>query len=776
MNFKKLLICSVSLAMMSVVAYVLACGWFIDPDMGYTSYFRQDIPEKNNYYYSYLNYYDDDADKTSDKEQNIKEWKKYLGGRIAEKDIEHLLYGVPLSELQKVYKKAIQRQWNSINETWAANGMMQRIIRLRDMNTLNYLLYAKACEQQAGKRVESWNYTPPFDTKIQDSLLLRGLELYKGAQSEFIRLRYAFQVVRMAYYAGHNEDCVNYYHEMVDPEGHSNALAVLWALSFYAGAVDSPVESAYCFSKVFDRCPRYSHEAMTSFRWMIHDIDTAWILQLCDTNYEKAVIHAMTGFTCFYPTLEPLKHVHDVCPTIPYIETLLIREINKIEDGLSTTHSYTNDSLNHDEVISHARALKDLAVRYAGLREVQKPALWYTAAAYLAYLLGEYEQANLLTDIAEREHPEEKVIEQLLAVRLLTETVSVPFDSIAEARILPSIQWLFNQHQKLDPADKNDAFFDRTLAHYFAEKLPGIYLAAGKPVKAALCTGIAEQYTAFASENMFDVDAFEVLDKYASIPQLKKMLQQLTHVDSLTAYDIFLYEHNRFKDDAVLELAGTKLMRELRFDEAAVCFEQLSNASPLFHLEYDPFAEPPVGGGINYQIPVDSLPFSKLNFAVEMGALQSRIRQTKKPAPEDVYRYANGLYQMSWFGNSWQLLAYHWSHADTWTKPWQHITSANEMYHYYYLEQAKKSYVEAAEHSRDKDFKARCLFMAAHCYQMNVSDIYAYQRGKSRYGTYFLNNPYFKELSRKYRKTAFYEDAITRCSYLSDFVHMKKER
>lgn len=772
MNFKKLLICFVSLAATSTAAYLIACGWFIDPDMGYTSFFRNDIPEKNNYYYSYFNFYDPSENIQSDKEQNIREWKKHIGGTVTEEDIENLVYGIPFTELQEISRKATQRQWTKISGEWARNGMMRRIIQRRDLNTLNYLLYAKACEQQAGKQTESWDYTPPFDTRIQDSLLAKGLELYKGVQPEFTKLRYAYQIVRMAYYCGEKDLCVKYYEEMIVPAEKSKAMAKLWAMSFYAGALESQTESAYYFSKVFDRCPRYSDAAMMSYRWLVSHIDTAWVTALCQDNYEKAVVHAITGFTCFYPTLEPLKHVHALCPAIPYIETLLIREINKIEDGLTGSYFFENDSLNANIAIRHARQLKDLAIRYGGMKEVQHPALWYTAASYLAFLLGEYEQASLLADIAEQEHPDPKVTEQLLVVRLLIETGSGPLDDGTEEHILPALQWLIGSMQDTAITTASHHFIDRAIAHYFVEKLPKMYLANDQPVKAALCTGIAQQYSNFATNNFFDLDAFDILDDNASISQLEEMMQQLANPGKLNPYETFLYSHNsRFKNNVILELIGTKQMRALRFEDAIACFEQLSDASGVFHLEYDPFVEPSITGSRNLSSEDSSMFHSKLSFAHEMADLQKRI-QISNPLPEDLYRYANGLYQMSWFGNSWQLLRYHRSSSELRPSP-QTDFADSELHHYYNVSAATGYYMQAFERSRNKEFKARCLFMASHCYQMNIPDIFIFADNHYTGGSYFHNNPYFSQLTKKYKKTTFYKDAVTRCSYLSDFVRMQ---
>jgi hypothetical protein len=745
---------------MSAMAYLIACVWSSEPDAQYPMYFRNDIPEKNNYYYSYFNFYDTSADQESDKEQNIEEWKKYLGGKLPDQDVEQLIYDVPLTGLKEIYDKAKKHLWTKIDSKWLDNSMMRRIVLQRNMSALEYLLYAKACEQQAGKRSEDWEYTL-FDSNIQDSLLHRGIQLYKASKTEFIRLRYAFQIVRMAYYCGYKEDCVRYYQEMIMPETKSNAMAKLWALAFYAGATESKAEAAYCYSRVFNKCPRYSHAAMTSFRWMIHEMDTSWISIFCKNNFEKAVGHAMIGFTCFQPTLDPLEKVHQFCPQIPYIETLLIREINKIEDRLNTDDKAS--------ALQHAEALKELSVRYAGIKLVQHPALWYAAAAYMAYLSKEYDQATLLIDIAEQEQPEPKITEQLLAIRLLIDTESSPLDSITEAHILPSIQWILSHLQDTVVIEENHDFFDRMAAHYFAEKLPEIYLRNRQPVKAAFCIGIAGTHSAFANYNYteFDIDALDYLDTHASATQLDHYLSH----PPINAYDSVLFHLSGLTRDDILELLGTKHLRLLEFKIAATYFEQLSGSSAFFHLTHHPFSPLPISYKEDHEPGNEDLFSSKLSFANEMAELQDRILHSK-PSPDDLFQYATGLFQMSWYGNSWQLSNYYWSihEADF----WKETTPNGESSYYYHTQFARDYFIKACDLSKDKEFKAKCLFMASHCYQMNSSSIYIWADGKYTFGSYFTNNPYFEQLTKKYKKTDFYKDAIRRCSYLSDFANMKK--
>ncbi|MDR0713867.1 MAG: hypothetical protein LBF89_06375 [Bacteroidales bacterium] len=768
MKWTKLLICSISLCMVAATAYLIACGWFFgNEDELYTSYFRKDIPDgRNNFFFSYLNFYDN-REEQSDKQLNLEEWKKYLGGKISDRDAERLIYDLPLAELQEMNAFAAKKQWKKAGEILPENSMFQRIAQRNDPAPLQYLLYARACEQQAGRRSEDWNRIG-FDAQVQDSLLKRGIRLYSASKSAFLRMRYAFQVVRMAFYLFRNDDCVAYYQKMVQPV-RTDAQAKLWAMAFYAGATPSDAEALYCYSRVFDRCPRYSHAAMTSVRWMINKADTSGVAALCKNGNEKATLYAMTGFTCFQPTLEPLMNVYALNPADPYLETLLIREINKAEALLG--------SEGKADILGHINELQAFAARCAGLKAVRRPALWYAAAAYLSYLAEDVETAALLVNIAEKEQAQsptdKKVQEQLLAIKLLVETDLSVFDAGTEARILPSLEWLLSNVRDTTLSAESHAFFDRTAAHYFGEKLPDIYLKQRQPVRAALCKGIAMRYSPFALRTLFGLNDFIFLDQHAGIPQLETMLEQLSSSAKLSGVDSFLYRYHPQNKSMILELIGTKHLRALRFREAESYFIRQDDASSLFHLNSDPFAIPPVFGiqpvpaGRLHRKNEDSVAIafvSKLSFAHEM----AELREIKHKRPEDYFRYACGLFQMSYYGKCWQLSSFRWSQLDR--EKWRTVRPEDEMYHYYGINDALQSFMDAFDLSRNENFKAQCLFCAAYCYQMTSLSVYDFVAGKYVAGSYLKHNSFFSQLKKTLSKTDFYKEAVTRCSYFSDFV------
>jgi hypothetical protein len=94
--------------------------------------------------------------------------------------------------------------------------------------------------------------------------------------------------------------------------------------------------------------------------------------------------------------------------------------------------------------------------------------------------------------------------------------------------------------------------------------------------------------------------------------------------------------------------------------------------------------------------------------------------------------------------------------------------------------------LKARQLSRDPEFKAKCTFMAAKCRQKNIPipqsveeqisdakfDI-TFKGNDDGFDQAVRHNPYFKELKKRYSKTAFYKTAINECSYFRDFLQGK---
>nr|MBP6687553.1 hypothetical protein [Lacibacter sp.] len=140
------------------------------------------------------------------------------------------------------------------------------------------------------------------------------------------------------------------------------------------------------------------------------------------------------------------------------------------------------------------------------------------------------------------------------------------------------------------------------------------------------------------------------------------------------------------------------------------------------------------------------------------------------------YQMANGLYQSSYWGNSWMLQEYSWSGNDGLTATTGKETWKKE---YYAVFAAEQYYLKAKELTADKNFQARCLFMAAKCSQKQTivpsyeafPNYDEFEKANMLFAKSIQQNKYFPELIRNYKQTKTYQEVFNSCVYLKDYVN-----
>jgi hypothetical protein len=162
----------------------------------------------------------------------------------------------------------------------------------------------------------------------------------------------------------------------------------------------------------------------------------------------------------------------------------------------------------------------------------------------------------------------------------------------------------------------------------------------------------------------------------------------------------------------------------------------------------------------------DTVIYTKLKFVQKMIRLEKQLAAATDNNKKSKlhYQIANGLYQMSYWGNSWLLQTYDWSGSEVEWRP-RKTSWAKEYYGGY---KAEQNYKKAFELSPDPEFKARCLFMSAKCYQKQLD--WTYEHEEKSMDDFLTMNNYFSQLSKNYNHTTFYAQAYNTCSYLKDFV------
>ena len=89
---------------------------------------------------------------------------------------------------------------------------------------------------------------------------------------------------------------------------------------------------------------------------------------------------------------------------------------------------------------------------------------------------------------------------------------------------------------------------------------------------------------------------------------------------------------------------------------------------------------------------------------------------------------------------------------------------------------ARQYFLKARALRTDADFKAKCTFSAAKCWQKEqelpdyLTIVYnQHDAAQQNYSKKMRHNPYFKELE-PYKRTSFFKAAVNECSYLKDFL------
>ena len=147
-----------------------------------------------------------------------------------------------------------------------------------------------------------------------------------------------------------------------------------------------------------------------------------------------------------------------------------------------------------------------------------------------------------------------------------------------------------------------------------------------------------------------------------------------------------------------------------------------------------------------------------------------------------LYEYGCGLYSMTYYGKAHEAYQYYRSTTDEkgyFNTPQRMALSGYEQ-DYYSANSAEKAFINAAKKTTNPELKARCLWMAAKCWQkrapLPTAASYYGNEELSAYYRHSLSNPYFAQLREGALATSpFIQKAYNSCVYLQDYVRTKKK-
>jgi hypothetical protein len=548
--------------------------------------------------------------------------------------------------------------------------------------------------------------------------------------------------------------------------------------------------AAYLYSKVFDMSDDMKRSAFLSFIWATDSIKIADLEPLCKNAHEKAVLLVMDGLyernNEGYEGLKLMQKAYTLDPNVKGLNIIMTREINKAEQRYmyerelkerNLANSYASYYSAYPEAARDEKeqwkktkskykpylgSLNAFAQKMAKDKKMKDKAYWELASSYIYFMSDKFNDCKKYLDLAGKEkmnkyeHDVHDIINMLCIVheggKLTPET---------EAELLPSLKWV-------EKRAKQDKHFGKVYKDFLSTILTDKYMEQKDTVRAVFCQARIDKDNNgdfFVSDDFTDVPGG--LIENMSIDKLHEV-QAFVQKNNKSDFENWLISKGPYPVEVLKELEGTRYIREMKFEKAVATLssipkEFLSEAI-LPDITISHLQETQVWNRSD-----SAKTYNKLEFAQKMLTLQKTLE--KQPDNGRVaYQYANGLYNMSYYGRGHQAFDY-----------WRSSTDDNAYYmsssrkklsdckkEYYGLASALKYYLVAANNISDPEMKARCLFLAAKCWQKNCP--VTGRGGQVDYYKYSLTNPYFSKLYKGFKDTKLFLDAFGSCSYFRDYA------
>ena len=395
---------------LSFSAKSFACGGGYEHPFYYK--FFQDYSDTNEIHpyvfqphYKYHGY-----ESEKDFEPNLNAWKEYFKGKYESADIKKVLYGYGLESCIQLN----QQINNKVDTKDVANKFEKALLKGKENDFVNYLIYAKKCEVLAlekGKRYYSWHddNKSSRDSSKTSSLINEGIALYGSIKNEELKTRYGFQLVRLAHYEKQYNKGVNLFCKYVQPL-QSEKYIFYRAWEQYAGLLHSlnKIDSAgYIFSRVFDNCPDRRECCVASFNFGRSNFRNVY--DLCKNKKEQGVLYAMRALTHSGSPLGELINLLDTDPCSQYVEWFFTQQVYDLEKELFKKKDYWSDRGKESPFrkgygASTLNELNEIAINMQTKCLPNRKEFWMFNEAYVYFMQQEHVSAkNTLSKLSSPE-------------------------------------------------------------------------------------------------------------------------------------------------------------------------------------------------------------------------------------------------------------------------------------------------------------------------------------------------------------------------------------
>jgi hypothetical protein len=649
---------------------LFSCGWSENAETTRLAFFRAETNTMSSFrpfYYSaeIYNTTDPDPDKI-DKLKNCAEWKAKLGADVNENDIYQILYSTEPENFQSAFEQ------NKLKDFFANNTFIKTLLMKKNKEYLLYIQFSKELEYY---NIDSWNRDSEIKFKSDYSFIKNKLSELKD---DFLKLRYAFQYIKISYYKKNYNTVSNIYNQYFESL-KSTTILKPWALLYNAMTEDiqgNHIKANYLYSIVFNNCEEKKYVTMQLFNKKPEIITQT--LTLAKSDQEKAVIVTMASMRNAGPALPEIKTIYNLHPQNNYFATLIMREINKIEDWIYTpmfteySPSITFDDswynerektkeINFKKDITYSKELKLYLIQCYKTSSGELKDYLSVAIAHLCFINDEIESGkNYLSTISSKASGSILVQKniQLTLIKLKSENIN---NLKTQNKLIESIE-------NIETVAKTNYETYKTL-YSLNRIISSEYKKQNKMAIAGLFFMKSENYKGDFESKYKKIDysnyyfdyyywGLAYFDRYASIKDMDDLIQLISTKDK-NKFENYLCNQPLSTLYAYKDLKATLAFRNNNLKLAEQTLSEIPtnfwDSSYEFknYLNEDPFIPKRLSyayeRNFNYH-------FKKLTFIKELIKL---INEADKNKSADEYlKLGSAYYNCSYNGNSWMMTSY----------------------------------------------------------------------------------------------------------------------
>ena len=654
--------------------------------------------------------------------ENINEWYERFCEVAPLSDIEWLIYQSDLSDIQELKNAVIQN--TGLITYLRTNKFARHLVKNKCLETIEYLLFAKKCEPFVTADKDVWQTKKP-DIQNMEALIQEGTKEFLTIESHYIRLRMAYQIIRLAHYSGQYSKVKYLYNYFIPKINHAPSTIQYWIEGHYAGALKALGErakAAYFYARVFHHCPAKRESAFLSFE-VRTDNDWLSALSFCENDQERTALYALRASFRNSRAVDEMIDIYSLHPKSNYLESILIQEIEKQEKK---------------PVVEYIKKLDTFVKQVIDEKKVAHPEIWLLALGYLKYLNNDYFEAKLAFN-AVTEYTQSKALQEQIAI----------FNMAIEIKEWEKI----NEEvaQRIWEFQSENEVFNRypTLQSLLSKQVFQNLKNHGNP-------GLAVLYR-------FGFNAVKVNPSEEVIRDIKELAKK--EIINPFEKSLMVLSKKQFNTE-IQALYATWLMTLNEWEAAEKAWQEIPLADIELFGKSNPFVER-LNECVHCPVKSNERQLTKPQIVAEMLKLQYDIKANRTESPQYYYKMGLGLYNMSYFGYAWNVVDYFRSGSSL--KAERLENSSDRMKHPLYpngnrenvdLSKALGYFEKAITLSTDKELSARATFMAARCEQ------------KMSHVTKTANKrKYFALLKTKYKDTQYYDKVIESCKYFKYYVN-----